>query len=342
MRSDFLNSFQLFEGVAERYEEITLDPMPKARFGEIIEGPADRFGLELDPGLSERLVEETGYNDALPLLAFTLERLYAKCKAQGRLTHQAYDELGGVSTAIEHAADAILKDTGYAGLPADDSRMRDLRRAFYSLAGVGEEGQFTRRVARWSPMPASSEAILKRFVSQRLLVSDTENGEPILSVAHEALFRVWDTLRDWLRQDRKALALRGQIEEAAAEWQAANRAGSRMWPEERILDAVREIDESGVSLADVEDRATVDAFLGPTDPDEIAMLPAATAAEDGTALRRRLAPAARPRATGELGRAPRLARRPAPGGEAAGGRSAGHRLVPDQRRRGDDRDPLQP
>ena len=37
-------------------------------------------------------------------------------------------------------------------------------------------------------MPASCEAILKRFVGQRLLVSDTENGEPVLSVAHEALF----------------------------------------------------------------------------------------------------------------------------------------------------------
>ena len=171
MRSDFLNAFQLFEGAAERYEEVTLDPMPRSRFGEVIEGPADRFGLDLDPGLSERMVEETAYNDALPLLAFTLEKLYEKCKAQGRLTLKAYDELGGVSAAIKHAADAILEETGYAGLPADDPRMRDLRRAFYSLARVGEEGQFTRRIARWSRMPASCEAILKRFVDQRLLVS---------------------------------------------------------------------------------------------------------------------------------------------------------------------------
>ena len=27
MRSDFLNAFQLFEGAAKRYEEVTLDPM---------------------------------------------------------------------------------------------------------------------------------------------------------------------------------------------------------------------------------------------------------------------------------------------------------------------------
>ena len=59
MRSDFLDAFQQFEGAAERYEEITLDPMQKSRFGEIIEGPAHRCGLRLEPGLSERLIEAT-------------------------------------------------------------------------------------------------------------------------------------------------------------------------------------------------------------------------------------------------------------------------------------------
>ena len=94
------------------------------------------------------MVEETAYNDALPLLAFTLEKLWNKCQAQGRLTVAAYDELGGVTAAIKHVADKVLEDTGYAGLPADDDRMRDLRRAFYSLARVGEEGQFTQEMVK--------------------------------------------------------------------------------------------------------------------------------------------------------------------------------------------------
>lgn len=300
MRSDFLNAFQLFEGAAERYEEVTLDPMPRSRFGEVIEGPANRFGLHLGAGLTERLVEDTHYDDALPLLAYTLERLYTECCADGALTLKKYEKLfpevkireeggtqvvyRGVSAAIKHVADKILSDTGYTGLPAEDSRMRDLRRAFYSLAQVGEEGQFTRRTARWSQMPVSCADVLQRFVKDRLLVSGkNDNGQPILSVTHEALFRVWDTLNGWLLQDRKALALRAQIEDAAAEWVAENRAESRAWPEERILDAVREIDKSGVSLDDVEDRATVDAFLGPTDPPEIARLLGLGAAEDATA-----------------------------------------------------------
>ena len=75
MRSDFLNPFQLFEGAAESYEKVTLDPMPRSRFGQVIEGPAEQFGLDLDAGLAERMVEETTYNKALPMLAFTLEKL---------------------------------------------------------------------------------------------------------------------------------------------------------------------------------------------------------------------------------------------------------------------------
>ncbi len=116
----------------------------------------------------------------------------------------------GVSAAIKHVADRILEATGYQGLPPDSPRLRDLRRAFYRLAQVGEEGQFTRRIARKSGMPASCAEVLKRFIDQRLLVSGADHGEETLSVTHEALFRVWDTLRQWLVLDRKALRLRAR------------------------------------------------------------------------------------------------------------------------------------
>ena len=304
MRSDFLNAFQLFPGAAERYSELTLDPMPRSRFAALIEGPAVRFGLDIDPGLTERLVEDTAYDDALPLLAYTLEQLYTAGVADGRLSIEEYRDLfppvqvrhddgttteyRGVSAAIKHVADRILRDQGYVGMDEDDPRLRDLRRGFYSLARVSEADQLTRRTARWSQMPASCEKLLQRFVAARLLVSSrAEDDATTLSVAHDALFRVWDTLDDWLRKDRKALALRAQIEDAAAEWDAAERTESRHWPEERILDAVREIARSGVTLGDVADPETIRAFLGPTDSAELERLPGldadADADADGTA-----------------------------------------------------------
>ena len=72
---------------------------------------------------------------------------------------------------------------------------------------------------------------------------------------------------------------RSQIEDAAAEWEREKRDENRAWPESRILDAMREIGRSGVSLDDVARPDTVRAFLGPTDPDELAKLPSLTEAD---------------------------------------------------------------
>jgi formylglycine-generating enzyme required for sulfatase activity len=304
LRSDFLNAFQLFPGASERYQGITLDPMPRERFGEVIEGPAERFGLALQPGLTERLVADTTYSDALPLLAYTLERLYEQpleqLRTQGSslrtLTLDAYEalfppvvvqdtegkqtEYRGVAAAIKHVADQILDKTGYRDLPQDSPRRRDLRRAFYRLAEVGEAGQFTRRVASRTGMPESCREVLGHFVAKRLLVSSAQDGEHTLSVAHEALFRVWDTLREWLIQDRQALRLRAQIVQAAKAWDQGGRVdtgAAPRWPEERIVDAMRGIDRSGVSLQDVEDPALVQAFLGPTEREALEALPLCSA-----------------------------------------------------------------
>jgi formylglycine-generating enzyme required for sulfatase activity/uncharacterized protein (DUF433 family) len=294
MRSDFLNLFQLFPGAQENYKEITLDPMPSERFAEVIEGPARRFGRDLDEGLSERLAADTSFNDALPLLAYTLEKLYERCRESGKLTIKAYESLfpavtvieggklieyRGVAASIKHRADDILRQAGYVGLTAEDPRMRDLRRALFALARVGEAGQFTRRIALKSRMPESCTDVLKRFVDDRLLVTGQtedrkpEDRKPTLSVAHEALFRVWDQLGNWLHQDRRALALRGQIEAEATErkWP---------WPEDRVIDAVTEIERSGVSLDDAKEPEAVRAFLGPTGREELEQLPALGAQKD--------------------------------------------------------------
>ena len=92
MRSDFLNALQLFPNVSRRYEPIPLDPTPKEHFGEVIEGPAARFGLPLDAGLTERL---------FPPVKVREQRDKAV-------------EYRGVAAAIKHVANEILDPTGAA------------------------------------------------------------------------------------------------------------------------------------------------------------------------------------------------------------------------------------
>jgi hypothetical protein len=74
-------------------------------------------------------------------------------------------------------------------------------------------------------------------------------------------------LNGWLRKDRDALALRAQIEAAAAAWQAEPGLEIRaqlLWGEERLLAAIGEIGRSGVSPDDVAQPQAVRAFVGPT------------------------------------------------------------------------------
>jgi hypothetical protein len=48
----------------------------------------------------------------------------------------------------------------------------------------------------------------------------TETGETYAEVAHEAIFRRWDKLREWIAAEREFLAWRSGLEAAHRAWQA--------------------------------------------------------------------------------------------------------------------------
>ena len=299
-QSEFFDTYQSFAEEAGCYEEFPLDPMPRNQFGTVIRGPADRFGLKFEPdGLPERLIDDTFFNDALPLLSHTLHKLYEQATEGRFLTAKAYERLfpevqienaegqpeiyQGVAASIRATAEQILKDHKYHSLAPNKREWQDLRHAFFLLTQVGEVGQFTRRSAPWNSIPESSRPVLESFIDERLLsrTRETSSGDQpgaiTIAVTHEALFRVWDTLRIWLETDRDALALRKQIRTAAREWKASGQKGSLLWPDERVVDAVEQMAGSGVKLRNDEDAEIIATFLGPTDPRELEALPSRTA-----------------------------------------------------------------
>ena len=81
--------------LAVKQDLFNLPPIPPAEFKTVIEGPALRVveaggSLTIDPTLTERLIADAQGADALPLLAFTLERLYADYGGEGKLTLAEY------------------------------------------------------------------------------------------------------------------------------------------------------------------------------------------------------------------------------------------------------------
>jgi hypothetical protein len=117
-RSDNYERLQLakeLEGVHQ--ETLSLPPMPKGSYAEVVKGPARRLegsqrALEIEDALVDAVladIEAGGAKDALPLLAFTLERLFLEYGGSGRLALSNYEALGRIKGSIEAAIERAFK-----------------------------------------------------------------------------------------------------------------------------------------------------------------------------------------------------------------------------------------
>ena len=217
LRSDFvaeLHSRQDIPALLDSHQNtFSVGPMAKEAMRRIITQPARLCALELEEGLVDRLLEDTGTSDALPLLAFALRVLWDRGQEDGTLTIQEYEELGGLGGAIAQEADAALES-----VKRDPEIYEQLRAAFVRMSRLGENGGYARATTRWSDHPDSVQGALKRFVDKRILMSRGENEVVTLEIAHEALFRTWAPLMSWLEDETEILRLREIIRQALLRW----------------------------------------------------------------------------------------------------------------------------
>ena len=236
--------------------------------------PAALGGLAFATGLDEALLNDTGDEPgALPLLAFALEQLYHAKTTDHKLTHAAYQAFGKVQGAIGQRADAV-----FARLPAGvQARFTDV---FRELVEVDERGVPTRRRAKLSEVLRSGRTgktdsvlatetvlLIDALTKSRLLVSDGEGDQATLEVAHEALFRSWGKLKEWVTQTADDHRLRRQISQMAAYWDQHGRRDEHRWPDERVMEAKLMLGHLGLTLAQFDEREQ--AFLGPLDADTL-------------------------------------------------------------------------
>jgi WD40 repeat protein len=245
MRSDFLGAFQQHPFLAEdeskrvlAYEELTIDPLPASRLEDVIAGPASRFGVDVQRDLVSRLIadvhttmagatnDSTGLlrgrqaADALPLLAFTLHRLWIDEQEHpdGHLDVRDYERAGALKGTIEEAVRLALT------LTTETEAL--LRAAIIpAMVQINADGTLTRRRALFDNTPPESRPYLERLVEiARILVIDRDHeGRRTIEVAHEAVFRLWSTLAQWLDQDANKLRALESVRRAAGEWNASRR-----------------------------------------------------------------------------------------------------------------------
>ena len=194
----------------------------------------DRGGLWLILPVAD--IEASGAKDALPLLAFTLERLYVEHGGDDDLTIAEYRILGGIKGSIEAAVEHALKMADAdPTIPVQDHPrgLALLRRGLIlRLAGWYRprhgRAASPRRPAVWR-IPSEAQPLIQQLVEQRLLTTDVAKGtgENTIEPAHEALLRQWGLLQGWLAEDAGLLAVLEGVKRASRDWIANH--GDTAW-----------------------------------------------------------------------------------------------------------------
>jgi energy-coupling factor transporter ATP-binding protein EcfA2 len=209
---------------------------------ELVVRPAELAGITFDEGLPQKIVQDVGdQSGALALLAYLMESLYKRLEErdQQHISDADYEELGGVQGAIN-----TLADKAYAQLPMqDEARLKAMQSVFRELIALTEEdGQLipTRRRAPLDEFPPDSDArrFVDAFVFARLLVSASKTVE----VAHEAILRHWEQLKDWIQRIKGDLALYRQYERDAQIWHDRGRIPADMPLTEQLVSLYKALD----------------------------------------------------------------------------------------------------
>jgi formylglycine-generating enzyme required for sulfatase activity len=239
MRADFFGDLMKDEALYTVHRLVKVPPLREAQLGEVVNRPAELLSARFEPeelaaSIVHRTAEESTRDaGALPLLSYLLDDMWTAMVRRGdgtlRMPMQAI-ELGGV-----------LVGRANAFLAAHPKSEDDLRRIFtLKLATVREGEEPTRRRALRSEFSNEEWRLVSELADHpnRLLITasietdenaiasepKTEAGfgsmtdQTYAEVAHEAIFRRWDKLRQWIAAEREFLAWRSGLEAARRSW----------------------------------------------------------------------------------------------------------------------------
>jgi WD domain, G-beta repeat len=267
LRSDFYPRYQEFPDLIELAKpsgKFDLRPPTPYELGNMIRLPAEAAGLrfEQEQETGQRLDQAlrdaaSATPESLPLLEHVLSLLYDEQCARGDdlLRWSDYRQLGELTGALAKHAEAV-----FSTLQPHEQKAFPLMMRYLVTLGQGEEEVPNRRTVPYRDFVAAegtdrdqkagARGFVDLFIEKRLLVADTDpQGEVTVSVAHEALLREWQRVRDWLKQNREFLRMRDRLDASVRQWKLMKRHRDYLLPAGLPLaEAEKLVDEFGDSL----------------------------------------------------------------------------------------------
>jgi formylglycine-generating enzyme required for sulfatase activity len=223
LRADFFGELQNDASLFAVHRQINVAPLRETELHQVVSTPANLLSARFQTGtlatdIARRTAEESTEDaGTLPLLSYLLDDMWNEMVERGdgvlRLPKQAIDL---AAVLVERANRFVAEHPD-----AEDS----VRRMFtLKLATVREDSEPTRRRALRSEFSEDEWKLVSALADHpnRLLVTATPEGsETYTEVAHEAIFRRWKTLHDWIAAEREFLAWRTGLEAARRAWENA-------------------------------------------------------------------------------------------------------------------------
>ena len=237
LRADFYDRPLMYQGFGELIRartELVL-PLNDEELEETITGPAFRVGAVVEEGLVEAIIADVREQPGtLPLLQYALTELFER-REGALLTVAAYEDIGGTLGALAKRAEEVFRRFDEAG-------QNMARQMFLRLVTLGEGQEDTRRRILQSELLTLGDRdvvadVIDRFGRYRLLTFDRDDAtrSSTVEVAHEALIRRWERLREWLTESRQDIRLERELLHAAHDWEVAEKDKSYLLQGNRLL-----------------------------------------------------------------------------------------------------------
>lgn len=228
-RSDFLSQLANFDFIknANSFALRSLNNYNNTKWEEsiqeIITQPALLHGVTIEPELVKLLLEEMrGMEGALPLLEFTLEKLWTKeVVVDGMITTTEFNkitDLRGMAGVIAIHAENVIKDI----TQGDSVKEKIIKSILVNLVAVHNTQTDVKKTVskatlfeRLKAYPSEKvHEVYEQLIGEesRLLVeNEGQDDSTYVDLVHEILIRKWDNLKKWINERREALEYKNRL-----------------------------------------------------------------------------------------------------------------------------------
>jgi hypothetical protein len=222
LRSDYYPQAIAYAPLGAALQESVqwLGAMNREELQRAIEQPAVQMGVQFEKGLGEKIMQDLRDLERLPVLGLVLSQLWTR-QHHGWLTHQAYEEMGGIEKIMTCHAEAV-----YAQLNEND-RLR-AQRLLTQFVGWSQDTPVARTATRTEVKPENWDLVTQLATARLLQTQFTPSQpEPTVTIAHDILIQSWGRLEHWM-----------QVNGDFRRWQEQMRTALRVWrsqDEEELL-----------------------------------------------------------------------------------------------------------